>query len=356
MINEKRVQRIRKIIYAFIVLIIIAPVILMAIIGFKLIWTLDALQSTLSGTSQSQSAQVTPPGNNDNEYVIPSSDKSEASKSDVAESSTSPDEKPPKDLDESSQLGQDNVVDVDSGRYQINTYLPASYPNLYFETIPVVDTPVDTSTLYLTFDNTPALQGGEILSVLQKHDVRATFFVWWNDTMGDKNYEYYKTIVDSGHQIGIHCGGSATRLSTMYAGVDSFLGEFDRVFTAVETKTGASPRIYRLPGGSINRQNSQRQQVLSDIKSELDARGFLQYDWNASAQDAVSPALSKEQVLRNLERSLGESEQIVILMHDGTGSSSTAQALDEFIAQQKAAGMNFDVLSEHEKPVSFLDQ
>jgi peptidoglycan/xylan/chitin deacetylase (PgdA/CDA1 family) len=236
-----------------------------------------------------------------------------------------------------------------------NVYKPVSYPEIYFDTVPVPQS-LAADTLYLTFDNTPSSNFSDILAVLDKHSVKATFFVWWGDTGGTPSIgSDYKAVLDAGHSIGIHSGDPALSLSSLYASVDAFMEDFSFMFREIEAQTGVRTRLYRLPGGSVNSYNRGRQTILSEIKKELDARGFLQYDWNASAQDAVYPPLSMQQILGNLYTTIEKGERIVVLLHDGTGSDSTIRALEEFIPKCLADGYTFKALDYDTVPVSFLE-
>lgn len=356
MINKQRVRRIRRFIYACILLLIFVPIILMITVSFRTMSLLQELTAILSqnspasisdtlqqGTASNAADSVTEPGgptpNPPAEGNSAADEENMVSSEASASGSGNGDEA-------GSALGQ-------NGESVTNTYLPDTYPELYFDTIPTSSPPAE-NTLYLTFDNTPSARLDTILDVLARHDVRATFFVWWNVELGEENPALFQKIVDAGHQIGLHSGDNDKTFAQLYSSVDSFLADYEKIFTAVSQSTGVKPRIYRLPGGSINPYDAERQQILAEIKTELDARGFLQFDWTASAQDAVSPALTKDQILRNIQNSIGNGNPIILLAHDGTGSNSTAEALDEFIGLYKAKGYAFGVLENDIEPVSFL--
>lgn len=336
MINKQRVRRIRGFLYTCILLFIIVPIILMLVVSFR---TLGVLNRLADYFDRNPPAAVGQSYAEDGLAIAPALGE---------QLDAEPAETPPEVVNTA-----EPDAPAEDGGYVENTYLPASYPNLRFDTLPVTR-PSGEKTICLTFSNTPSAQAEDILAVLAKHGVRATFFVWWNDGRYTENYAFYRQLTDSGHRIGIHSGSSGASFSELYADVDSFLGQFEHIFTAIYEATGEKTRLYRLPGGSVNPYDPARQKVLAGIKAELDARGFLQYDWSASAQDAVLPPLTKAQALANLKGSIDESGRTVVLLHDGTGSTSTAEALDEFIRQYKADGYSFGVLEYDAEPVSFL--
>jgi peptidoglycan/xylan/chitin deacetylase (PgdA/CDA1 family) len=81
-------------------------------------------------------------------------------------------------------------------------------------------------------------------------------------------------------------------------------------------------------------------------------RGFVYFDWNVSAHDDVADA-TIQQVLVSVVPSAKENYRSIILMHDSEKSPSTPQALPEMIDELRAAGLKFDVLSNHVSPVIF---
>jgi peptidoglycan/xylan/chitin deacetylase (PgdA/CDA1 family) len=62
-----------------------------------------------------------------------------------------------------------------------------------------------------------------------------------------------------------------------------------------------------------------------------------------------------QQILDNLYTTVEKGERIVVLLHDGTGSDSTIQALEEFIPHCLADGYTFKALDYDTVPVSFLE-
>lgn len=374
MINKQRVQRIRNIIYGSIFIFIFLAIIFIIALGLRLSGLMTDIAAYLAQDNSpavSQSAEMgSEPGQQDAGVV---SSQQEPTPEPSSESSAAESTAPAGDLEDEVLTDGPEEPDIaadddpptvinsgtggpaGAGEYVQNTYSPSAYPDLMFDTLPVA-LPSAENTLYLTFDNTPSSQAAAILDVLDKHGVKATFFVWWNESMADENLRFYNQLHKGGHQIGIHSATNTKSFSELYASRDSFLNEYNEIFSKIHAETGQKTRLYRLPGGSVSPQNPQRQAVLKEIKSELDARGFLQYDWNASAQDAVVPSLSKDQILRNIENSMGDDGQVVILLHDGTGSTSTVEALDAFIDKYKKAGYSFRTLEYDTEAVSFLDK
>jgi peptidoglycan/xylan/chitin deacetylase (PgdA/CDA1 family) len=358
MINKQRVKRIKNVIYSVIVVLVFLPLVLLIALCISMIgflsdtsgaldrietYVADGVQPSIQPSAATDSPEI------EGQAFDPAASTPELSPSGgQADSPLEPDDEPGGDTDTPAS------GDSPPGAAP-NIYQPVSYPELYFDTVPTPQT-LSGDTLYLTFDNTPSSNFSDILAVLEKHGVKATFFVWWGDTGGTPSIgSDYRAVLDAGHSIGIHSGDPSLPLSSLYASVDAFMQDFSFMFREIEAQTGVRTRLYRLPGGSVNAYNGSRQTMLSEIKKELDARGFLQYDWNASAQDAVYPPLSMQQILGNLYTTIEKGERIVVLLHDGTGSDSTIRALDAFIPQCLADGYTFKALDYDTVPVSFLE-
>lgn len=186
-----------------------------------------------------------------------------------------------------------------------------------------IDLYLNPKTMYLTFDDGPSEEYTDmVLDVLQEKNIKATFFV-----IGEyvrKYPETAKRIVDEGHTIGIHC--DVHNYNTLYASVDSYIEDFEKAYDTVYEVTGVKAQFFRFPGGSINAYNKA---VYKDIIAEMEKRGFVYYDWNASLEDATrSKATSEDLINMAVETTLGR-KKVVMLAHDRIGN--TAYALGELI-------------------------
>lgn len=164
-------------------------------------------------------------------------------------------------------------------------------------------------TMYLTFDDGPSKENTDkVLDVLKEKNVKATFFV-----IGEYVRKYPDTarrIVEEGHTIGIHC--DVHDYSILYANKEAYLADFEKAYDTVYQITGVKAKLFRFPGGSVNAYNKQ---VCGDIVKELEARGFIYFDWNASLEDTVGNK-SGEQLLQSANESVMGRERIVMLAHD----------------------------------------
>ena len=221
------------------------------------------------------------------------------------------------------------------------------YPDLYVDNDFVYDAIEPEKVCYLTFDDGPAPGYTEkVLNILDDYDVKATFFVVYNDS--DEADALYQRMVNSGHAIGVHT--ASHNYSKIYSSVDNYLKDFEKVSSYVESVADYKPEIFRFPGGSINSYNIGN---YMDIISEMLRRGYTYYDWNVSSGDAASSVVSKADIVKHSVNGALSTSRAVILMHDGRGHKSTVEALPEVIKKLKAEGYEFRTLSKEVKPVWF---
>ena len=137
-----------------------------------------------------------------------------------------------------------------------------------------------TRTVYLTFDDGPGKYTFEILDILDRYNVKATFF-----NVGyyiDRNPENTKAIMERGHLVACH--SYTHEWDQCYASVNAFMDEIDQWKAAVMNACGRLPdRIcVRFPGGSTT---GYAKDVAAGIKEKLLQNGYRWFDWNAGNND-----------------------------------------------------------------------
>ncbi len=216
------------------------------------------------------------------------------------------------------------------------------HPDVYSDT-PVGEQTVYEKVCYLTFDDGPSEQTPAILDVLDQYGVKATFFVVGSGVQ--KHPEIVKDAVARGHVIGIHTDSHVYK--EIYASVDSYLDDFSSAWQRVYDLTGQKPAVFRFPGGSINQYNKG---IYQSIIAEMLRRGFAYYDWNASAEDAVGKPTAESVVQNALSTN---AKMPIVLMHDGTYTSATAEGLPQIIEGFQSRGYTFGVLTPDVYSVAF---
>ena len=202
----------------------------------------------------------------------------------------------------------------------------------------------EEKTAYLTFDDGPSPRTAEILDILKKHDVKATFFVI---NAKDEYIPYMKRAVEEGHSIGVH--SCSHKYKEIYASTDAYLADFTRCHDYIYQHTGYSPTIFRFPGGSVNNYNSATRK---EIVREMGRRGYIYFDWNVESNDSRRN-MSADAIYNNVVKGCSGKNRAVVIMHDSTGKKSTVQALDSIITKLKEDGWKFAALTNEIKPVIF---
>ena len=206
------------------------------------------------------------------------------------------------------------------------------YSGLYVENDFIFEETNDKKVCYLTFDDGPDRNNtARVLDVLKEYDVKATFFVVYKDYKEER--ALYKRIVEEGHTIGVHT--ASHNYNKIYSSVDAYLDDFSRCAEQIESVTGVKPEVFRFPGGSVNGYNSQ---IYREIIAEMTRRGYTYYDWNVSCGDAAAVYVSASKIVNNVLSSSNGIKRKIILMHDGTGHSTTADALPRVIEGLRKQG------------------
>ena len=220
------------------------------------------------------------------------------------------------------------------------------YPDLYVDPVDYGSEDIENSA-YLTFDDGPSARTDEILAILDKYGIKATFFVVGTPT--EEGLQRMRNIVEAGHTIAIH--SYTHNYQQIYASVEAYLDDFYQMYCQIVEATGVKPQIFRFPGGSINSYNGT---VYMDIIAEMTRRGFVYFDWNAANGDAASRQILPASTLaENALASVGVRRRAVILMHDSASKTTTVEALETIIKGYLEGGYTFLPLTAETKPVIF---
>ena len=198
-------------------------------------------------------------------------------------------------------------------------------------------------TVYLTFDDGPSANTDRILKILDEYGVKGTFFIVGKTD--EASQRRMRDIVAAGHTLAVHSWSHSYK--RIYASLEAFLEDFHQLYTWIYEVTGSYPQVFRFPGGSLNSYN---RGVYQEIISEMLRRGFVFFDWNASAQDATATPLDPSVIRDNCLKGIGR-EQVVVLTHDSSARGTTVDALPAVIEGYRAAGYAFAPLTPGVTPV-----
>lgn len=219
------------------------------------------------------------------------------------------------------------------------------FPNLYT----VYESPVKTEEkkkiAYLTFDDGPSENTFKVLDLLEKLDVKATFFIV-GSSIDDGGEDCLKRMVNEGHTIGIHTYSHLC--NEIYCSIERYLDDFNTVYLQIHDITGEWVNIYRFPLGSNNKYSKGIKDALME---EMDRRGFSCYDWNVSADDSLGRPTAYS-IRHNIQKDLRRFDRPIILMHDSIINDLTVQTLPDIIKMISDYGYEFDTL-DHREPYQF---
>lgn len=202
---------------------------------------------------------------------------------------------------------------------------------------PTIKPTDDTTTkkVYLTFDDGPGSQTGEILDILKKNHVKATFFVTGKEDASSK--KVYQRIVKEGHTLAMHSYSHIQ--DVIYDSKEAFEKDLKQINRCLYEATGVRTKFYRFPGGSSTQNTSLPIQNFIDV---LKKNHYLYLDWNVISPDINNANATKEQVVTGVMQGVDAYDTAVVLMYDVADKPMTVKALPSIIKQIKAK--NYELL------------
>lgn len=186
----------------------------------------------------------------------------------------------------------------------------------------------------LTFDDGPSEPStAQVLDVLKRHGVKATFFVIGRNLKAHP--ELACRIVDEGHELGNHSYSHPWMFRMLFSRIREDIGLCQ---DEIEKVAGYRPRFFRQPIGMNN----------PSVMKILGQMGMVMVGWQVRAYDAVPKA--KEKIAGRILR--GVRPGGIILLHDGCDGktnpdrTATVAALEEIIPELKKRGYEFKTVSE----------
>ena len=191
--------------------------------------------------------------------------------------------------------------------------------------------------IYLTFDDGPSNLTLDILDILKKEGVKATFFV---TGQSDSTNYIIKRAYDEGHTIGLHT--YSHEYSYIYSSVDNYFADLNRISNKVENIIGKKTNIIRFPGGSSNTVSRNYSiGIMTRLTGEVLNNGYRYFDWNVDADDAGGAYSDSNRIYLNVVNNLSHYKTNVVLMHDSYGHTATRDALRNIIQYGKRNGYKF---------------
>lgn len=190
----------------------------------------------------------------------------------------------------------------------------------------------DRRAIALTFDDGPSESTPQLLELLEREGVRATFFQCGANVR--RLSEIARAVAEAGHEIGNHSDSHAR----FYLRSAAFMeGEMTRAQEAIQQATGKAPALFRVPYGA-------RWIGLGRAQKRL---GLLGVMWTAIALDWK---LSAGAIAARL---LGAaSNGAIFCLHDGRELQprpdvrETLESVSRLIPELRARGFQFETVSQ----------
>ena len=185
--------------------------------------------------------------------------------------------------------------------------------------------------IYLTFD--AGYENGctaKILDTLQKHNVKAAFFLVGNYI--ERNADLVRRMAEEGHTVGNHTmhHPDMSKLKDK----EAFAKELQDLEELYREKTGeALPKYYRPPQGIYSEENLKMAKELG-YKTVFWSLAYV--DWNNDSQPTREQAFAK--LLPRIHPGA------VVLLH--STSQTNAEILDELLTKWAQMGYHFGTLDE----------
>ncbi|MBQ8549681.1 MAG: glycoside hydrolase family 11 protein [Lachnospiraceae bacterium] len=177
----------------------------------------------------------------------------------------------------------------------------------------------------LTFDDGPSSTTSQVLDILDKYDVKATFFLIGQNINGNT-----RSILErqnaSGHELANH---SYTHSDMTTMSWSSIQNEINQTNNLIKQYTGQTAKFFRPPYISVN----------NTMYSAIDmafVQGTMHNDWDGSS--------SSSQIANSVTRGVKDGQ--VILLHDFQGNTATVNALPTIIENLKNQGYQFVTMSQ----------
>lgn len=248
------------------------------------------------------------------------------------------------DITDSVKVSGDKVDKDKAGKYTVTYEVSDSSGNKAKATrvVSVYDPAATADTvnpgnkiIYLTFDDGPGKYTQGLLDVLDKYNVKATFFVT------NTHPDYQNMIAEEakrGHTVAIH--SASHKYNQIYTSEQAFFDDLEQMNSIIKAQTGNDASIIRFPGGSSNTVSKDYcPGIMTQLVNDVTARGLLYCDWNVSSGDANPKPISTEQVVQNVISGVQSHNVSVVLQHDIKEFS--VNAVEQIIQWGQANGYTF---------------
>ncbi|MBQ5952189.1 MAG: polysaccharide deacetylase family protein [Lachnospiraceae bacterium] len=189
--------------------------------------------------------------------------------------------------------------------------------------------------VYLTFDDGPYKHTQRLLDILDKYNVKVTFFV-------TNQWPAYKDLIGEearrGHTVAVHT--YSHEYKEVYASAEAYFKDLNAMNEIIKEQTGSYANIIRFPGGASNTISRRYEEgLMTKLTRMVDEKGYKYADWNLNSGDA-DEAKDAKSVYNIVVKGLkNRTKPAVILMHDI--KSYTVDAIEDIIKWGLENGYRF---------------
>ncbi len=189
------------------------------------------------------------------------------------------------------------------------------------------------NVIYLTFDDGPSEHTEELLKLLKKYNIKATFFCVAN--FAKERPDIIQKMKQEGHTIALH---SLKHKNSMLQGIFATRLDLEKSINIMD-KLGVEIKFYRPPWGDANWY----------LLHQLKKRNLACILWNVMVQDWEAQTTSTIIADKLLTRTTGGD---IICLHDGRGKNNAPQktisALEKVIPLFLQKGFEFKTIDEYQ--------
>ncbi len=243
------------------------------------------------------------------------------------------------------------TVDVNKiGEYQITYSVEDSSKNKQTKTRTIhiynssigQDVKKNGKIVYLTFDDGPNAYTKNILSILDKYQVKATFFVT-NQFGGYQSL--IKEMYENGHSLAIHT--YSHQYKNIYNSEEDYFNDLNKMDKIIFEQTGIHTKLVRFPGGSSNTISKFNPGIMTRLSKLLNDKGYKYFDWNIDSGDTGT--INSNKIANNVINGMKSNKNSVVLMHDIKYANK--EALEKIIYYGLTNGYTFLPLDENSPTV-----
>ncbi|CAM3955360.1 polysaccharide deacetylase family protein [Mesobacillus thioparans] len=180
------------------------------------------------------------------------------------------------------------------------------------------------NVVYLTFDDGPNKYTPEILNVLKKKKVKATFFMIEGNIK--RNPKIVKRMIKEGHYPGLHSVSHDAK--KLYKGhPDNVAKEMDQTRKTLKKVAKVNSNLVRVPYGS-------KPYMKKPLRDHLVKKGFKMWDWNIDTLDWKYNKSNPAKITQNVKAGLkGKKGPVVILFHDSKGTAKQLPGIIDYLLE-----------------------